>query len=379
MHIDCQGAGSPTVILEAGLTGGTDSWLQVAPGIASATRVCAYDRAGLGMSRQREGNPPTSVRAMGGELWKLLQAAHVDGPYVLVGHSFGGMIVRVVAHDHPDAVRGLVLVDSSSGHQFEGDWLTNDDDWFDGGPVDRVASAKELAAVTTLGSIPLVVVTQGALNGDSEVDWYRFQDELAELSADSLHVVAARSDHLINVHAPGVVVEAAREVVNAVRTSTRLPGCGPALRSSGAECLSSTLTDQLAAWDRQRAAVKPTGGSLPAGTYRAEITGDQAKAITGQSQEFKQQTLTWTLRDGHWTLSAVEDGTGPDQTADIYQVTRHDVVFRLPTDWKIPRTPGVNHLTWAVDSKGTLTFKQIDSELPEPAFAVPWVPVASGS
>ena len=147
MHIECQGEGSPTVVLEAGLSGASSAWLQVTPGLAATTRVCAYDRAGLGSSRQRDGNPPTSVGAMAGELWKLLHVAHIEGPYVLVGHSFGGMIIRVVAHEHPDDVRGLVLVDSASVHQFEGDWLKNDGDWFDGGPVDRMTSAKDLAAV----------------------------------------------------------------------------------------------------------------------------------------------------------------------------------------------------------------------------------------
>jgi pimeloyl-ACP methyl ester carboxylesterase len=378
MHIECQGEGSPTVILEAGLGGGGQgAWLDVLPKIAPTTRVCTYDRAGLGSSRQRAGNPKTSVGDMAGELWRLLAAAHVDGPYVLVGHSFGGMIIRVVAHDHPDAVRGLVLVDSASGHQFEGDWLKNDNEWFDGGPVDRERSAKELAAVTSLGSIPLVVLTQGELNGGFEVDWSHFQDELAALSSNSLHVVAAKSPHEINVHAPDLVVEATNEVVGAVRTSSRLPVCGAALTSVGAECLASTMTAQLAAWDTLREAVKPKAGKLPRGTYRAELTAEASKAITGDAAGFKLQEFTWVLGDGHWSLSVIEDGTGPDQVADIYEAsTDHDVVFRIPIDWKIPRTSGVNQLTWAVDAKGTLTFRQVDAERREPAFGVPWVLVA---
>jgi alpha/beta hydrolase fold len=375
MQIECQGTGSPTVVFDTGLGGGGSAWAGIVPDVARLTRVCTYDRAGLGGSDQRPGNPPTSVGAMAKEAWGLFAAAGIDDRLVLVGHSFGGMIVRVVAHDHPEQVAGLVLVDASSGHQFEGDWLKNDEDWFDGGPVDRQQSAKDLAAVTDLGSIPLVVLTQGEINGDFEGSWAQFQDELAALSTNSLHLVARGSGHEIPKEAPKLLTTAIGDAVAAVRGSSRLASCGEALERVGAECLASTMQEQLAAWDRLRALVKATPGALPAGTYRETLTGATAAEITGEAASFKEQVLTWKLDAGRWSLSVIEDGSGPDETSDVYQVSGKEVVFRIPTDWKIPRTPGVNHLTWAVGANGTLTFQQVDHERREAAFGVPWLRV----
>jgi pimeloyl-ACP methyl ester carboxylesterase len=375
MRIECQGTGSPTVVLEAGLGGAGTAWAGVLPDIARLTRVCTYDRAGLGGSDQRPGNPPTSVGAMAKEAWGLFAAAGIDDRLVLVGHSFGGMIVRVVAHDHPEQVAGLVLVDASSGHQFEGAWLKNDEEWFDGGPVDRQQSANDLTAVTDLGSIPLVVLTQGKINGDFEGSWAQFQDELAALSTNSLHLVARGSGHEIAKEAPQLLTTTVGDVVAAVRGSSRLAPCGEALEQVGAECLASTMQEQLAEWDRLRALVKATPGALPAGTYRETLTGTKAAEITGEAASFKEQVLTWKLDAGRWSLSVIEDGSGPDETSDVYQVSGNAVVFRIPTDWKIPRTPGVNHFTWAVDANGTLTFQQVDHERREAAFGVPWLRV----
>src|SRR4051812_22126696 len=166
MWIACKGSGSPTVIFEAGLGSEGYVWWGVSESVSSTTRACTYDRAGVGTSRQRPGNPPTSAGAMAREAWALFDAAGLTGPLILVGHSYGGMIVQLLAAAHPDRVRGAVLVDSSSRHQFEGDWLASEGDWIDNSsPVDRVASARELAGVKSLGAIPLVVLTQGQING----------------------------------------------------------------------------------------------------------------------------------------------------------------------------------------------------------------------
>ncbi len=373
MSITCEGSGSPTVLFEAGLGSGGGAFAFEQDVVATTTRACIYDRAGLGGSRQRPGNPAVSAGAMAKETWSLLQAAGISGPLVLVGHSYGGMLARLVAHDHPEAVRGVVLVDASSTHQFEGDWLAGDDDWYDGGLVDRVTSGKELAAVTTLGDIPLVVLTQGQLAGQFEIDWSRFQDELARLSTDSLHVIAADSGHLIPADAPKLVEEVTNATVEAVRTGGRLPACGPRFETVGAECLKTTMTDQLAAWDVIRNAVVATAGTFPAGRYQAELTRDQAKAILGTSVDFLKQEYTWTFSKGHWTVSIVTDGGKPDETGDIYSDTGDEVTVRIPIDWKVPRTPGVNRLRWTADPNGTLHLVQIDGYRPETGFAEPLV------
>ncbi len=119
MHIDCRGtaaAGAPTVILESALAGTTSLWGWVQPEVANATRVCAYDRAGSGWSDPRP--QPRDAEHFAAELQALLQAAAVPGPYVLVGHSYGGKYVRMYTAMYPDQVAGIVLVDASHPDQW---------------------------------------------------------------------------------------------------------------------------------------------------------------------------------------------------------------------------------------------------------------------
>jgi len=111
MHIYCTGEGSPTVILAAGLDDFSIFWSQVQPEVAKFTRFCSYDRAGLGWS---EASPDSRTSGnMVKELHALLVNANVGDPYLLVSHSFGGALMRLYAHDYPDDVMGMVLVDAA--------------------------------------------------------------------------------------------------------------------------------------------------------------------------------------------------------------------------------------------------------------------------
>ncbi len=109
LHINCIGQGSPTVILESGLANPSSIWGWVQPEVAHATRVCAYDRAGVGWSDP--GPEPRDGLQIARDLHTLLGKANVPGPYVLVGHSTGGLYVRVYAAQYPQDVVGMVLVD----------------------------------------------------------------------------------------------------------------------------------------------------------------------------------------------------------------------------------------------------------------------------
>src|SRR5215211_6575363 len=111
MHINCVGEGSPTVILEAANLGISAHWIRVQQQLARTTRVCAYDRAGLGWSER--GPEPRDVSQISSELHTLLTGAGTEGPYVLVGHSYGGLYARMYAARYPNQVAGVVLVDSS--------------------------------------------------------------------------------------------------------------------------------------------------------------------------------------------------------------------------------------------------------------------------
>src|SRR5918994_2477775 len=117
LHINCVGQGSPTVVLDAGLGGMSAEWVWVQREVSDTTRVCAYDRAGMGWSEM--GPEPRDAKQITSELHTLLSKAGIEGPYVLVGHSLGGISMQTYAHRYPDEVAGVVLVDSSfDTHQF---------------------------------------------------------------------------------------------------------------------------------------------------------------------------------------------------------------------------------------------------------------------
>lgn len=256
LHLYCLGAGSPTVILEAGLGDNVLGWELVHARLAESTRVCAYDRAGLGWSEAREEEviPSAEVAHI---LHDLLQAADVAGPYILVGHSMGGLHVRSFARLYPEEVVGLVLVDSSHENQLDAAQADEtiehilrplkacqalapigvmrllraittqpEDSLF---PPEQARArlalqnhsdlcriiANEYRAVRTdtnqpappasLGDLPLVVITAG-IGADDK--WNRLQDELAALSTHSAHVIAEQSPHYIQFYQPELVIEA---------------------------------------------------------------------------------------------------------------------------------------------------------------------------
>ncbi|HEX5913590.1 MAG TPA: alpha/beta hydrolase, partial [Rubrobacter sp.] len=124
LHINCVGQGSPTVVLDAGSGGFSAQWVRVQREVSDTTRVCAYDRAGMGWSEM--GPEPRDAKQISSELHTLLKGANIEEPYVLVGHSFGGLYVRTYATRYPDEVAGVVLVDSSSPKQVSHQPVTRD-------------------------------------------------------------------------------------------------------------------------------------------------------------------------------------------------------------------------------------------------------------
>lgn len=116
LHLLCQGTGTPTVVMDAGLGDSYLTWQSIQPAVAQSTRVCSYDRAGLGYSDP--GPEPRDSRRIVAELHALLRQARLPPPYVLVGHSFGGFNTRLFAYTWPDEVAALVLVDVSHEDQW---------------------------------------------------------------------------------------------------------------------------------------------------------------------------------------------------------------------------------------------------------------------
>ena len=109
-HVHRTGQGSPTVVVDAGAGDWSLGWMLVQARVAEFTRICTYDRAGLGWSDP--GAKPRDSRRMAGKLYRLLTSAEIPAPYLLVGHSLGGQNVRMYASQYPEQVAALVLVDA---------------------------------------------------------------------------------------------------------------------------------------------------------------------------------------------------------------------------------------------------------------------------
>jgi pimeloyl-ACP methyl ester carboxylesterase len=226
------------VILEAGYTAsGIDTYEDVLPNLAQTTRVCAYDRAGDGVSDARPANVrPVTGGTQASELHALLEAIHVGGPYVMVGHSYGGVVSREFAARYPHEVTGMVLVDATSEPEIPVYDRLHAGAWDDGtvtpAPNRRIdihATVRELEAAPSLGPMPLVVITAGIL----EDQWLRTvprleamaQTRLAGLSSDAVHAIDRGIGHLIPDEDPASIVDATMAVVAAARTKGPLAAC----------------------------------------------------------------------------------------------------------------------------------------------------------
>jgi len=273
LWLECAGQGSPTILLEAGFRTRADLWsddliqpeaprTMVLPGVAAFTRVCAYDRPGtttvtegtLLPSRSDPVAMPRTADESVHDLHALLAAAAVPGPYVLVGHSYGGMLMRLYACTYPDEVVGMVLVDAFSEgleEQMTPEQWTAYTEIFQ--PVPEVlagyadleftdldlsiAQVREATAEVPLPPrpqspgvpFPLVVLSRGqpmampadlpgGLTGEGlERAWTAEQDRLAALLPDARHVIARESEHYIQLQQPELVIAAVQQVVAAVR------------------------------------------------------------------------------------------------------------------------------------------------------------------
>lgn len=266
LYLECRGTGSPTVILESGLRTRGDNWSRkdvvppkatpVMPGVAAFTHVCLYDRPGTTFgvaaadySRSDPVRMPRTSRAAVSDLHALLRAARVPGPYVLVGHSFGGVIVRQYASSYPKEVVGLVLVDALpeflKARMTPAQWTIYTglntkpppglEKYKDIEVMDfdaSLAQVRRASASTPLRSMPVVVLSKGrpfqmpsSVPSDFEdalnAAWVAAQDRLAAAMPRARHVVVKDSSHYVEIERPDLVVKAVRQVVSAVRAGRR--------------------------------------------------------------------------------------------------------------------------------------------------------------
>lgn len=234
LHIECKGKGEPPVMMDAGLAFGAYTWDLVMPGVAKFTRACSYDRAGVGDSDR--GKRPRTSQQIVTELAVLLKNAKLKPPYVLVGHSFGGLNVRLYASQHPDQVAGMVLVDPShedQSYRFAALMPLPQRESFlelqggnNGEHVNVLVSSTQLRNSTPLPNIPLVVLTAAyakwlPTNEQTERIRQELQSDLLHLVPNSRHVIATHSGHFIQQDRPELVITAIRSVVLEVRHSQR--------------------------------------------------------------------------------------------------------------------------------------------------------------
>ena len=265
LHLHCTGTGSPTVILQPGHGGVSSDLAWIAPAVASDTTVCVYDRPGRGWSDAAE--EPQDGDGIAADLHTLVSRAHVPGPYVLAGHSFGGLYVLSFAAQFPDDVAGLVLLDSTAPRP--GPALPTDTGSYRAltrvslisstvahvGVGRLIAEAsygslpprsqeaarakastahhlasfleefaeantamQQASSLTSLGGKPLIVLT--ADEGSNDDQWQAKQDHLATLSTNSLHRHAdATHESLVDEEGDTAAADRAiRDVVTAVRT-----------------------------------------------------------------------------------------------------------------------------------------------------------------
>lgn len=242
LHVHCMGAGAPTVLMESGSGGSGTVWQEVQPELAKLTRVCGYDRAGAGYSDTPP--KPRAVAQITEEMHTLIARANLPGPLVLMGHSLGGLYIRLYAAQYPNDVVGMVLVDGSTEDQDVRMWSLMPPAVLAaafGDPADRegvsldalhVAMAQLRGANRSLGDKPLVVLTAGKSDPEADVSpevgaqmakiWQEMQAALPSLSTNSTQVIATKSHHFIQFEAPKLVIAAVQQVVGAVRTHGRI-------------------------------------------------------------------------------------------------------------------------------------------------------------
>lgn len=261
LHLNCTGTGSPTVVIDAGWGDWSLMWSWVQGKVTKTTQVCTYDRAGMGYSEA--GPLPRNAKQFAQELHTLLVQANIAGPYVMVGHSLGGLPVRVFVHEYPTEVGGVVLIESmgpgpmkqpateikpQTPSQTRGVSLPvllariglvrlltgpleslppearsayaafsvtprSVQAWEDEGRGIPESMA-QADAVRTFGDLPLIVLT-GGLN--QQAGWQTMQVELLQLSSNSQQIMVDDSGHAIQIDQPEAAVGVIVKMIEQIR------------------------------------------------------------------------------------------------------------------------------------------------------------------
>lgn len=234
LRIECQGKGSPTVIMDSGLNMPMNTWESVPQEVAKFTRVCIYERAGIGESDASTQQLRTSKDAVA-DLNELLQNAGENAPFILVGHSFGGLNIRLYSNLYPPNVAALVLVDSSHPDQYqrfanlknpaEREKYLRHESGENRERMDLLASADEIKNAPLNSSIPLIVLSTENENPDAEEKLYQkehqdMQIDLSRLSSKGKLIVVKNSGHFIQKDQPAILIENIKNLYEASKQNS---------------------------------------------------------------------------------------------------------------------------------------------------------------
>ena len=228
LELVCSGDGSPTVILVPGMATPAATFESLQRLIETDTRVCSYSRAGIGNSPPwpaNEADPSAGMAA--DQLRATLDENDVQGPFVVLGWSYGGLVAQAFAQRHRDVTAGLVFEDSSVRSMFTQADFGSQKVEEGGRPIDMERTVKDLSSLD-FGDLPAVVLTRGELDGFDVATMNRWMDgheELAALSRNSMHVVAFDAGHVIHGDSEALVEKAVDTVVESVRNREPLPEC----------------------------------------------------------------------------------------------------------------------------------------------------------
>jgi pimeloyl-ACP methyl ester carboxylesterase len=250
--LECQGTGTPTVILESGIHDSSDAWITLAlapsgvgpdvfTALAAVTRVCRYDRPGTilvaeepSLTQRTSAVPmPRTIADAADDLQALIETAGLEPPFLMVGHSFGGFLQTYFAQTRPDEVAGLVLVDSFSAAipELFGEGWGAYERVLNGGPEslasdpaferwDITESVRlALDAPALRADLPVVVVSkkepfalppgvEGFTSDELEQVWQSAQADLAQRVPGTPQILAGGSDHIIQAREPDLVAQA---------------------------------------------------------------------------------------------------------------------------------------------------------------------------
>ncbi len=261
MHLVCRGQGPVTVVFEAGFGQFSKGWEDILEPVSKVTRACSYDRSGMGWSE--ESDLPRNSENIANELSALLKAAAIEGPFILIAHSMGGLHARVFAGLNPDLVKGLILIDAS--HEKQWDLVPHHEitlpkriQYFRGlylralfglnrlvllageksqdpGPVTLLkrnpkfhkTQYRELEAipenqeiirsVRLKNDLPLVIITAGIRPENKTPAWFELQKDLLSLSTSSRQVFAWESRHFVQNEQPELVLEEIFNMIDLVQ------------------------------------------------------------------------------------------------------------------------------------------------------------------